>query len=338
MKRKVIVTGGAGYIGSHTAVLLGQNHFEPIIVDDFSRSERGVPERIGQILGSAPKVYTVDCRDQGAFVDVLRRERDVYGVIHFAAFKAVGESVKKPLMYYDNNVGSLVSVLGAMSEAGVERFVFSSSCTVYGQPDQLPVTETSPRKPAESPYGRSKQFCEDIIVDQVRAGAELRAVTLRYFNPVGAHESALIGELPIGAPANLVPFITQTAVGQRDQLTIFGDDYDTPDGTCVRDYIHVMDLAEAHVRALEWLDGAKPGPLNEIFNVGTGKGHSVLEAVRTFEEVTGRKLNYRVGPRRPGDVEQTYADVSKVTEALRWRATRGLGDALRDAFRWQERI
>jgi len=334
--KKVIVTGGAGFIGSHTIVQLHAAGYSPIVVDTFVNSDRRIIGRLERIVGQKIPTYEVDCCDRDAVEGVLQREADVLGVIHFAAHKAVGASVKNPLDYFRNNLGSLGSVLEAMLGSGVKLFVFSSSCTVYGQPDTLPVTETSPIKAAESPYGRTKQMCEDIINDVVASGADLRAVTLRYFNPVGAHPSALIGELPLGTPENLVPYITQTAVGLRERLTVFGNDYPTSDGTCVRDYIHVLDLASAHVRALAWLQ-ARTGapPVNEVFNVGTGRGTSVLEAITAFEKVSGTKLNYTMGSRRPGDVIETYADVTKAQEQLQWRAKLSIEDAMADAYRWQ---
>ena len=336
MGKKVIVTGGAGFIGSHTAVQLVEAGYIPIVVDNFCNSERFVLERLEKIIGAKVRLHEADCNDRAKMERVFADEGEIYGLIHFAAHKAVGASMKVPLAYYQNNLGSLVTVLSVMAEAKVRRFVFSSSCTVYGQPDVLPVTEQSPIKTAESPYGRTKQFCEDIISDHVASGADIGAVILRYFNPVGAHESALIGELPLGAPENLVPYITQTAVGLREQLTVFGDDYETPDGTCIRDYIHVVDLADAHVKALEWIDRQPSRPLREVFNVGTGRGSSVLEVIQAFEKATGKSLNYKIGPRRPGDVVQTYADVSKSTRELGWQAKRGILDAMRDAYRWQE--
>jgi UDP-glucose 4-epimerase len=333
--KKVIVTGGAGFIGSHTCVELVAAGYEPIIVDNFCASERGMVGRLEQILGKRVAVYDIDCRDVSGLDRVFSEHPDTFGVIHFAAFKAVGVSVEKPLDYFDNNLTSLWTLLRAQFRHRVPHLVFSSSCTVYGQPDKLPVTETSPLKPAESPYGRTKQMCEDIINDVVRSKAPLKAVTLRYFNPVGAHESALIGELPIGRPENLVPFITQTAVGLRDKLTVFGNDYDTSDGTCVRDYIHVLDLANAHVRALNWLGEQDSPCFNEVFNVGTGRGTTVLEAIRAFEEASGTKLNYEIGPRRVGDVIETYASVDKAKTVLGWEAKRDIKQALGDAYRWQ---
>lgn len=333
--KKVIVTGGAGFIGSHTCVELVAAGYEPIIVDNFCASERGMVGRLEQILGKRVTVYDIDCRDVAGLDRVFTEHPDTFGVIHFAAFKAVGVSVDRPLDYFDNNLTSLWTLLRAQFRHQVPHLVFSSSCTVYGQPDKLPVTEASPLKAAESPYGRTKQMCEDIINDVVRSKAPLKAVTLRYFNPVGAHESALIGELPIGRPENLVPFITQTAVGIRDKLTVFGNDYDTSDGTCVRDYIHVLDLANAHVRALDWLREQDRSCFNEVFNVGTGRGTTVLEAIRAFEEASGTRLNYEIGPRRVGDVIETYASVDKAKSVLGWEAKRDIKQALGDAYRWQ---
>ena len=267
---------------------------------------------------------------------MIEKEGNVAGVIHFAAFKAVGESVQKPLAYYKNNVGSLLVLLGLMKKYNINNFVFSSSCTVYGQPDQLPVTEDTPKKPAESPYGNTKQICEEIIEDFVRSVEDFKAVSLRYFNPIGAHPSSLIGELPLGVPSNLVPFVTQTAAGLREKLTVFGEDYNTPDGTCIRDYIHVVDLAKAHVKAIDFIQKSGETKLNELFNLGTGKGNSVLEVIKTFEKVTGEKLNYEIGPRRSGDVEQVYASVDKSNEILGWTAELDLGQALKDAWSWQK--
>jgi UDP-glucose 4-epimerase len=333
--KKVIVTGGAGFIGSHTAVELHGAGYEPVIVDNFGASDRRMLGRLRQILGRDLTVYELDCRDAASVARLFEREGPCFGVIHFAAHKSVAQSVAAPLDYYDNNLGSLVVLLRNMARFEVPHLVFSSSATVYGQADVLPVTENTPTKPAESPYGRTKQFCEGIIDDAVRSGAKLKAVTLRYFNPVGAHPSALIGELPIGTPQNLVPFITQTAVGIRAELVVFGDDYPTVDGSCVRDYVHVVDLAQAHVAALSWLDSERRATFNEVFNVGTGRGTSVLEAIDAFERASGTKLRYRVGPRRPGDVVESYANVDKAKQMLGWQASRGIEDAMRDAYRWQ---
>lgn len=333
--KKVIVTGGAGFIGSHTCVELHAAGYLPIIVDNFCASERGMVGRIEQIIGEAIPSYELDCRDAAALEALLGEHPEVFGVIHFAAFKAVGVSAERPIDYYDNNLSSLWTLLRVLLAHDIPHLVFSSSCTVYGQPESLPVTEHSPLGQAESPYGRTKQVCEDLLNDVVRSKAHLKAVTLRYFNPVGAHASALIGELPIGRPENLVPFITQTAVGLREKLTVYGNDYPTLDGTCVRDYIHVVDLAKAHVRALDWLGEQSHNPFNEVFNVGTGKGTSVLEAIRAFEKASNTSLAYEIGPRRAGDVIETYASVDKAQRELGWRAELSIERAMSDAYRWQ---
>ena len=338
MRTKILVTGGAGYIGSHAVVELYNAGYQPVIVDDFSNSQQAVLDGIRAILGVAMPCYDIDCGDAAALREVFEQEKNIEGVIHFAAFKAVGESVQKPLAYYHNNLGSLVTLLTVMAELGLTNLVFSSSCTVYGVPDQLPVTEQTPRQPATSPYGNTKKICEDILTDAAHApGSALRTILLRYFNPIGAHPSAKIGELPLGVPNNLVPFITQTAAGIREQLTIFGDTYATPDGTNVRDYIYVVDLAKAHVVAVQrLLDGT--GEAVETFNVGTGHGNSVLEVVTTFEQATGVKLNYRIGPPRPGDVPAIYADVTKATNELGFQTTATLAEALQSAWKWQESL
>ena len=338
MRTKILVTGGAGYIGSHAVVELYNAGYQPVIVDDFSNSQQSVLDGIRAILGVAMPCYDIDCGDAAALRGVFEQEKDVKGVIHFAAFKAVGESAQQPLAYYHNNLGSLVTLLTVMAERGLSNLVFSSSCTVYGVPDQLPVTEQTPRQPATSPYGNTKKICEDILTDTAHApGSALRTILLRYFNPIGAHPSAKIGELPLGVPNNLVPFITQTAAGIREQLTIFGDTYDTPDGTNIRDYIYVVDLAKAHVVAVQrLLDGT--GEAVETFNVGTGHGNSVLEVVTTFEKATGVKLNYRIGPPRPGDVPAIYADVTKATDELGFQTTATLAEALQSAWKWQESL
>ena len=337
-RTKILVTGGAGYIGSHAVVELYNAGYQPVIVDDFSNSQQSVLDGIRAILGVAMPCYNIDCGDVAALREVFEQEKDIRGVIHFAAFKAVGESVQQPLAYYHNNLGSLVTLLTVMAERGLTNLVFSSSCTVYGVPDQLPVTEQTPRQPATSPYGNTKKICEDILTDAAHApGSTLRTILLRYFNPIGAHPSAKIGELPLGVPNNLVPFITQTAAGIREQLTIFGDTYDTPDGTNVRDYIYVVDLAKAHIVAVQrLLDGT--GEAVETFNVGTGHGNSVLEVVKTFEQATGVKLNYRIGPPRPGDVPAIYADVTKATDELGFQTTATLAEALQSAWKWQESL
>ncbi|WKN42794.1 UDP-glucose 4-epimerase GalE [Tunicatimonas pelagia] len=335
---KVLVTGGLGYIGSHTVVTLLQQNFEVVIVDDLSNSQASVLDRVEQISGQRPPFYQLNLCDESAVEQMFDKEPGIDSIIHFAASKAVGESVAKPLLYYKNNLLSLIHLLEQMNQRGITDFVFSSSCTVYGQPDKLPVTEQSPMKPAESPYGNTKQVGEQILQDACRAYPSLQVIALRYFNPVGAHESALIGELPTGVPNNLVPFITQTAAGLRPQLKVFGQDYDTPDGTAVRDYIHVVDLAEAHEIALRRLMNDKQKENFEFFNIGTGEGHSVLEVVKTFEKVNDLSLNYELADRRPGDVEQVYADTHYANTELGWKATRNLEEMLTSAWKWQKRI
>ncbi len=333
----ILVTGGAGFIGSHTVVALSAAGFTPIIVDDFSNSNHVVLRGIEKILGHKPRCYPDNCHD----ADVLRRiftENEISGVIHFAAFKAVGESMQEPLKYYDNNIGSLIVLLTTMLEYNIPNIIFSSSATVYGEPDVLPVHENSPTPPAESVYGNTKQIGEEIIRDTAAAGKPLKGISLRYFNPIGAHPTANIGELPIGVPNNLVPFITQTAAGVRSELTVFGTDYPTPDGSCLRDFIHVMDLAEAHVAALKYLIKSPAPTIYDVFNVGTGHGNSVLEIIKTFEAVSSRPLNYRIGERRVGDVAAVYADVTKIHERLGWQAKRSLREALEDAWHWQQTL
>lgn len=332
--KKIIVTGGAGYIGSHTVVELIGAGYEPIIIDNFSNSEERALQGIASIVGREVPCYRIDCTDAAALRDVFEQESGIAGVIHFAAYKAVGESVAEPLKYYHNNIGSLIALLQVMEEFKVNKLVFSSSCTVYGIPEQLPVTEQTPVQKANSPYGNTKKICEEILTDLAASGSSIHSIALRYFNPIGAHPSAKIGELPLGIPNNLVPFITQTAAGIREQLTIFGDDYDTPDGTCVRDYIHVVDLAKAHVVAVDRLLSDQAQSI-EFFNVGTGSGNTVLEAVQAFERSTGVKLNYKIGPRRPGDVPKIYADVTKATEVLGFRTTSTLEEAMKSAWNWQ---
>jgi len=337
--KKILVTGGAGYIGSHTVVELAQAGYEPIIIDNFSNSQESALAGIQAILGREVPCHRIDCGDADALRQVFKAEGNVAGVIHFAAFKAVGESVQQPLAYFHNNVGSLITLLQVMQDEGVENLVFSSSCTVYGVPDQLPVTEATPTKPANSPYGRTKQMCEDIVHDAAgAAGNKTHTILLRYFNPIGAHESAKIGELPLGVPNNLVPFITQTAAGLREKLTIFGNDYDTADGTNVRDYIHVVDLAKAHIVAVQRLLDRKASEAVETFNVGTGHGNTVLEVVQTFEQASGQKLNYAIGPRRVGDVPAIYADATKSAEVLGFKTTTSLFDSLASAWKWQEAL
>jgi UDP-glucose 4-epimerase len=332
--KNILVTGGAGYIGSHTCVALVKAGFQPFILDNFANSEKWMVQNIEKITGATIPCFEGDVRN-AEYVEELLTHNKIEGIIHFAALKAVGESVRQPLAYYDNNVNGLVQVLKAMQAAGCFHLVFSSSCTVYGEPDQLPVTEKSPLKPAQSPYGATKQMGEQIIQDFHSSSAPLKAFILRYFNPIGAHESALIGELPRGVPNNLVPFITQTAIGKREKLMVFGHDYPTRDGTCIRDYIDIMDLAEAHVKALEQLQSVDESKI-EICNVGTGKGVSVQEVIDTFEEVTGNKLNYEYTDRRPGDVIQIYADASYAETVLKWKARRSLADSLESAWKWEE--
>lgn len=338
MKGKILVTGGTGYIGSHTVVELQESGYEVVIVDNLSNSRADVVDYIGQITGTRPAFEQADCRDLDALDEIFARHGQIDAIIHFAASKAVGESVQKPLLYYRNNIVSLINLLELMPRYGVKGIVFSSSCTVYGQPDVLPVTEAAPIKKAESPYGNTKQINEEIIQDTVRSGAPISAVLLRYFNPIGAHPSALIGELPNGVPMNLVPFITQTAIGIRPQLSVFGDDYGTPDGSCIRDYINVVDLAKAHVFAISRMLEGKQAEQVEVFNIGTGRGLSVLELIHAFEAATGVKLNYRIAPRRAGDIEQVWADPRKANDVLGWKATTGIEDTLRSAWNWQLKL
>ncbi len=334
----ILVTGGAGFIGSHTVVALAEAGFRPVIIDDFSNSQQSVLEGLKQILGYEVPCVAHDCNDRQTLLDLFQQE-NVRGVIHFAAFKAVGESMEEPLRYYRNNLGSLLTLMDVMLETGVSNLIFSSSCTVYGEPEVLPVTELTPIQPAASVYGNTKQIGEEILRDVDAANKALKMIALRYFNPIGAHPSAQIGELPLGIPSNLVPYLLQTASGLRQQLTVFGDDYPTPDGTCIRDYIHVMDLAEAHVSALQALGqmtGA--GSHYDVFNIGAGQGNSVLELIRTFESVSGQALNYRIGPRRAGDVTAVYADATKAREQLGWTAKRSLREALEDSWRWEQML
>lgn len=337
-RTKILVTGGAGYIGSHAVVELYEAGFQPVLVDNFANSQERALDGVEQILGVKVPFHRIDCNDTEALRAVFAEEGNLRGVIHFAAYKAVGESMQKPLEYYQNNVGSLLTLLEVMREFGVEALVFSSSCTVYGIPDALPVTEQTPTKKASSPYGATKQMCEDILRDVAAApGNTLRTILLRYFNPIGAHASAKIGELPLGVPQNLIPYVTQTAAGIREQLTINGDTYDTPDGTNIRDYVHVVDLAKAHVVAVQRLLDQK-GETVETFNVGTGRGNSVLEVVQAFERATGQKLNYKIGPARPGDVPAIYADVTKSVEILGFQTSASLEEALASSWKWQQAL
>jgi UDP-glucose 4-epimerase len=333
-RKKILVTGGAGFIGSHTVVELYNAGYEPIILDNFSNSNSSVLGRIEQILGASVKAYETDCTDANAVNAIFDQEETIEGVIHFAAFKSVNESVEEPIKYYYNNLNSLNVLLAVMQKFGVTDMVFSSSCTVYGNPDTILVTEQAPIKNAESPYGHTKQLCEDILQ---RVKPVVSSVILRYFNPIGAHPTGLIGELPLGTPNNLVPYITQTAAGIREKLTIFGNDYNTPDGTCIRDFIHVVDLAKAHVAALKLIEQS-PKPFLDIFNLGTGKGCSVLELVNAFEATSGVKLNYTFGNRRPGDVEGIYADCSKANNVLGWNAELDIETAMQHAWQWQQNL
>lgn len=338
MKKKIVVTGGTGYIGSHTAVELIEDGLEVILIDNLYNSEAVVAERIGKITGTKPRLEVFDICDKKKLDDFFRRNKDISAIIHFAAYKAVGESVSKPLEYYRNNLVSLVNLLEGMNENGIPAIVFSSSCTVYGQPEKLPVTEDAPIQPAISPYGNTKQICEEIIRDTVAVNKNIKAISLRYFNPIGAHKSALIGELPRGVPENLVPFITQTAMGLRDELKVFGDDYDTPDGSCIRDYLHVVDLAKAHVIAVRRLTENKNKHDYEVFNLGTGKGVSVLEAIKSFERVSGIKLKYKITGRRAGDIEKIWADPSFANRELGWKTISSLDEAMKTAWEWEKII
>ncbi len=332
--KKILVTGGTGYIGSHTVVELIGAGYEVVIVDNLSNSNIKVLKGIEQITGKVPDFVQADCRDRHEMERVFT-VHNINAVIHFAASKAVGESVEKPLLYYNNNLNSLLVLLEMMRKYKVENIVFSSSCTVYGEPDKLPVTEQTPRKDAESPYGNTKRICEDILSDSVKAYKNFKAIALRYFNPIGAHSSALIGELPIGVPDNLVPYITQTAAGIREQLSVFGDDYNTPDGSCIRDFIHVVDLAKSHVVAVGRLLDNKNKENYEVFNIGTGMGASVLELIQTFEEVNDLKLPYKIAARREGDIEKIYADATYANEELGWEAQSTLAETLRSAWKWE---
>lgn len=336
--KQILVTGGTGYIGSHTTVELQNAGFEVIIVDNLSNSSIEVLDGIEKISGIRPKFEQFDLTDFEKVAAFFEKYPKIEAIIHFAASKAVGESVEKPLLYYRNNLVSLVNLLECQIKYGVSNIVFSSSCTVYGQPDQLPVTEQTPRKDAESPYGNTKRVNEDILSDTIHANPQLKGIALRYFNPVGAHPSALIGELPLGVPMNLVPFITQTAAGLRGELKVFGDDYNTSDGSAVRDYIHVVDLAKAHVIAVKRLLENKNKSGYEIFNLGTGNGVSVLEAVHAFEKATGVKLNYKIVGRRAGDVEKIWADTTYANEELGWKAETGLEETMLSAWLWEKRV
>jgi UDP-glucose 4-epimerase len=334
---KILVTGGCGYIGAHTIVDLIENGFNPISIDNNSRSSTSLLNGIKEITGVAVKNYKVDLTNFDDTYAVFQENTDIKGIIHFAAYKAVGESVNKPLMYYENNLTSLINVLKCAKEFKVPHFIFSSSCTVYGSPDKIPVTEESPIKPAESPYGATKQMGEEIVRDVTKTGG-LQSILLRYFNPVGAHPSALIGELPVGKPENLVPAITQTAVGKIKELVVYGDDYDTRDGSCIRDYVHVCDIANAHTLALQHLIENKNVEPCEVYNLGTGNGVSVLEAIHAFEKVSNVKLNYKIGPRRPGDIVAIYANNSLAKEKLKWDPKYSLDEMMGTAWKWQLKL
>jgi UDP-glucose 4-epimerase len=336
MAEKVLVTGGTGYIGSHTVVELIEHGLEPVIIDNLSNSQIEVLDRIEKITGVKPPFENFDLCDLEKLQDYFRRNKDIKAIIHFAALKAVGESVDKPLAYYSNNLISLINLLMVMRDFNIPNLVFSSSCTVYGQPNKLPVTEDSAIQPASSPYGNTKQICEEIIRDTLTALPELQAIALRYFNPIGAHKSALIGELPLGVPLNLVPYITQTVIGIRNELRVFGNDYNTPDGTGIRDYIYVVDLAKAHVAAIKRLLKNKNSKSFEVYNLGTGKGLSVLEIIHTFEKVTGEKVNYKIVPRRPGDIASVYAETSLANDKLGWAALTPLEETLLSAWNWEK--
>ena len=335
MKKRILVTGGTGYIGSHTVVELQASGYEVIIVDNLSNSQANVVDNIEKVSGIRPAFEHLDCLDYEGLDALFTKYAGIKGIIHFAASKAVGESVEKPLLYYRNNLVSLVNLLELMPKHGVEGIIFSSSCTVYGQPDVLPVTEEATIKKAESPYGNTKQINEEIVQDFVKSGAPINAILLRYFNPIGAHPSALLGELPNGVPQNLVPFLTQTAMGIREKLSVFGDDYDTPDGSCIRDYINVVDLAKAHVVAMNRIMEKKQADKVEVFNIGTGRGLSVLELIHAFEASTGVKLNYQIVGRRTGDIEKVWANPDRANNVLGWKAEATIEDTLRSAWKWQ---
>ena len=335
---KILVTGGLGFIGSHTVVELQNEGYEVVIIDDLSNSSITVLDGITAITGKRPVFEKLDLKDKKGVEIFFEKHQDLKGVIHFAASKAVGESVKEPLLYYENNIATLVYILKALKKLPQSSFIFSSSCTVYGQADELPITENAPVKQAESPYGNTKQIGEEIIRDTCKVSSNLKAIALRYFNPVGGHQSAEIGELPIGVPQNLVPFITQTAIGLRKELSVFGDDYPTPDGTCIRDYIHVVDLAKAHVIALKRLLENKNKENYETFNLGTGTGSSVLEVVKSFEKVSGTKLNYKIVERREGDIIAAYADTTKANNELGWKTKLTLDEAMSAAWKWEQKV
>lgn len=334
---RILITGGTGYIGSHTAVELLNSGYEVLIIDNLSNSNAEVVDKIEKITGIRPSFSKTDLCNKTELKKYFKKTKNIDAVIHFAAFKAVGESVQKPMMYYSNNISGMINLLEEMAENKIQNIVYSSSCTVYGEADTLPVTEESPVKKAESPYGFTKQAGEQMLFDISKAG-DLHSVILRYFNPAGAHDSSLIGELPVGIPNNLVPYITQTAIGEREILTVNGNDYDTPDGTNIRDYIHVVDLAKAHLAALDRVLDKKSNEMTEVFNLGTGKGNSVMEVIRSFEKVSGTKLKYKIGPRREGDVVSIYSDTKKANEVLGWKAERDINDMMLTSWNWQNAI
>lgn len=336
--KKILVTGGTGYIGSHTIVDLLENGFEVINADNHSRSNPAILDGIEKITGKKIKTYTVDLCNYEDTRAIFQENPGIEGIIHFAAFKAVGESVEKPLLYFENNLHSLINMLKCVEECQVPYFVFSSSCTVYGNPDTIPVTEETPQKPAESPYGSTKQIGESIVQQTMNSLSNKKAILLRYFNPVGAHPSNLIGEIPIGRPANLVPAITQTAIGKLPQMQVWGNDYPTKDGSCVRDYIHVSDIAHAHTLALQYLIDGKNKSNSDVFNLGSGNGNTVLEVIKTFENVSGTKLNYKIGPRRAGDVVAIYANNEKAMNELGWTCKYSLEDMMRTAWDWEKKL
>lgn len=338
MKEKILVTGGTGYIGSHTTVELQNAGYDVVIIDNLSNSSREVLDGIETITGIRPEFVEGDCTDIKTLRALFKAHPGIKGIINFAASKAVGESIEKPLLYYRNNLMTLINLLELMPEEGVKGIVFSSSCTVYGEPDRNPIDESAPIKPATSPYGNTKQISEEIIRDFVHSGAPVKSIILRYFNPVGAHPSAKIGELPVGVPQNLVPYLTQTAAGIRKELTVFGDDYDTPDGSCIRDYINVVDLAKAHVIAMKRMLERDDTENVEIFNLGTGRGVSVLELIESFEHSTGVKVPHRIGPRREGDIEKIWAEPRHANEVLGWEARETLDDTMRSAWAWQQTL
>ncbi|MDD4515152.1 UDP-glucose 4-epimerase GalE [Massilibacteroides sp.] len=338
MKKKILVTGGTGYIGSHTVVELQNAGYDVVIIDNLSNSNVEVLDGIEKISGIRPYFKELDCNDKEGLKALIKEHSGIKGIIHFAASKAVGESVHKPLLYYRNNIVTLINLLELMPEAGIEGIVFSSSCTVYGQPDILPVTEDAPIKPALSPYGNTKQINEEIIRDTIYAGVPFKSIILRYFNPIGAHPSAEIGELPNGVPQNLIPYLTQTAMGIRKELSVFGDDYDTPDGSCIRDYINVVDLAKAHVIAMDRMLENKSDEKLEIFNLGTGRGVSVLELISEFEKGTGVKVPHKIVGRREGDIEKVWANPEHANKVLGWTAKESVEDTLVTAWNWQKRL